>query len=226
MSWAVGALGGVGMLALIGLLILAFLRKAGLLKGETVRTMLRCACMTALVGAGYFLFALLIRFTVYGAFEAGQDIGQALGGPYFHEALNALSAPAFSYPVTGVFAAVAHFLGGILFRQYRLTGFALAYLMTTAALWLLTVRLKTIWNEQAAENAAFLLLCLPGSAFFFLPCGVPLVFLLAGLIFFFLGRKIPPCAFSLSHRGYTALLTVCLCLSAAVICGMADGRIG
>lgn len=226
MADAIGILGSVGMLALIALLILSFLREIGAVRRETVRLILRSAFVTAAVGGCYGGFALLVRQVIHADLASGQNALALMGGPYLHGALSALESPNWQYPLTGAFSCVAHALGQVLFSQYALAGFFLAYLMTTAAVCLIRKRLEEMKMGETAERAVTLLLSLPFGVFFFLPCGAPLGLLIAACGFYFLGRRLAGRRLSVPYPVYSCALVLSAALSAAVVYAMTEGVLG
>jgi len=229
MAGFVGAMSSMGMLALIGLLVAAFLRQIGCLSHANARILLKTAGMTLGVGCGYLLTALLLRQVAFGGADAASGLGSLFGGSYIKASFAALEGAESSgplLPLSAVFSYIGRLLGTVMFHQNRTAGFLLAYLMTEASVLLMFFRARKIWYDEAAMDAAALLLCAPGGAFFFLPCGVPLGLLIVSLAFYFLGRRIPSYAIRYSQSLSAWALAVSVCLSAAVLCGMVSGRIG
>lgn len=224
MAELIGATGSTGMLLLIGLLILSFLKKTGLVKRETARAVVRVCLWTLCAEAGYFLFLLLCRQTVYG--DLTLDVFRALGNGYIRGALDGLERPTFMMPLTGIMSWMGHVIGDLLFGQRRLAGFLLSFLCTTAGVLIFRLRIKKIFGDQAADDGCFLLLCDPCAVFFFFPCGVPLVLLGVCIVFSLAARRVKPRAVTYSRSLYGWVQAIFVTLSAAVACGVALGRIG
>lgn len=224
MAELIGAMGSAGMLALIGLLILSFLKKIGAVSREWARAAVRVTLWTLCAGAGYFLFLLLCRQTVYG--DLTLDVFRALGGGYIRGALDGLERPSFMMPLTLIMSWCGHLLGQVLFGQRRLAGFFLSFLCTAAAALIFRARVKKVFGEQAAEDGCFLLLCDPCAVFFFFPCGVPLALLGICIAFSLATRRVKPRAVAYSRSAYGWVQAIFVTLSAAVACGVALGRIG
>ncbi len=219
-----GVLGSAGMLALIGLLILSFLGRIGAVGRESFRPFIRICLWTACAGAGDVLFMLLCRKTVYGDLTA--DAMRAMGGGYLRAALDGLEKPEFIWPLTGLLSWAGHGIGALVFGQYRLAGFLLAFLCTAGAALIFYARLKKLFGEQAAEDGCFLLLCNPCAVFFFFPCGVPLALLIVCAVFSLATRRAKPHTIRYSRSLYGWIQALSACMSAAVACAVALGRIG
>lgn len=224
MAELIGTLGSAGMIALIGALILLFLWQIGALRRDSVRAAIRICLWTACAGAGYVLFMLLCRRTVF--LDQTQDVLRAMGGGYLRDALDGLEKPEFTRPLTGLMSWAGHGIGKVVFGQYRLGGFLLSFLCTAGAALLFYVRLKKLFGEQAAEDGCFLLLCDPCAVFFFFPCGVPLALLIVCGVFFLATRRAKPRTIRYSRSLYGWIQALSVCLSAAMACAVALGRIG
>ena len=70
MSDMLGALAGMGMLALIIVLLFLFLTETGALKKETARFLLRCAGIALLGGIAYLAIGALLGQMVYGPIDS------------------------------------------------------------------------------------------------------------------------------------------------------------
>ena len=228
-----GALAGIGMLALIGALFVRFLREMGWMRRETARMLLRVTAGTGGVFAVLMLAAFLIRRTLYGAPASLFQVGQIFTGPAVQRMLDALEHfPGSVGPIGFLFACLGRALGTLLFGQYRLGGMVLAFLMTDAGACLLYAPLSARWSPAYAGRAVFLLLCLPGSVFLFLPGWAPMLFFGAALTLFLAERlwlkdRFPPApAPLLSPPLYDGLLCLCALLSAMVTACAAQGWIG
>ena len=224
MSELIGVLGSAGMLALIGTLILSFLRKIGAVKQDSFRAFIRICLWTAFTGAGYVLFMLLCRKTIFG--DLTGDALRALGGGYLRDALDGLETPGFARPLTGLMSWAGHGIGKVVFGQYRLGGFLLSFLCTAAACLIFYGRLKKIFGDQAAEDGCFLLLCDPCAVFFFFPCGVPLALLIVCTVFSLATCRAKARTIRYSRSLYGWIQALSACLSAAMACAVALGRIG
>ena len=166
MAEILGFLSGTGILALVGALIVAFLGQMGWVRRDTARLWGRSAVMVCGAGALYFGCALVFGLSVYGKIEGALTLDAVFRGPYLRSMLAALESPQGVGPVSTVFAWLGFALGKVLFGQFVFCGIALAWLMTVTGLFLLQLRLRTIADGSTARDAAFLLLCLPGSVFF------------------------------------------------------------
>ena len=113
-----------------------------------------------------------------------------------------------------------------LFEQYLFAGAVLAISMTLISVCLLICSLEKIFGEGAAQKGAFLLLCLPGALFFFLPGWAPLALLLVSILFYFAGKKIPSSAWRMPESLYSWLIGIAGMLSAAVVLGTVMGNWG
>ena len=227
-----GLLAGIGMFLLIGLLMGRFLVDMGWMRGETGRMLLRVAGMTLGVGAAYWMFGALMHVTLFGSLSSAAALDQIFCGPMMQEMFSALKNPCWTGPASGLIAYGGHTLGTLLFGQYALGGMALTVLTTGAAVGLLHAGLSPVWGAENAEKTVFLLLCLPGAVFLFLPGGAPVILLLAALAFLLGSRwlrpreAVPAPARFFSSPAYDALLCLCAFFSALTTACAALGRIG
>lgn len=226
MAEILGFLSGTGILALVGALIVAFLGQMGWVRRDTARLWGRSAVMVCGAGALYFGCALVFGLSVYGKIEGALTLDAVFRGPYLRSMLAALESPQGVGPVSTVFAWLGFALGKVLFGQFVFCGIALAWLMTVTGLFLLQLRLWTIANGSTARDAAFLLLCLPGSVFFLLPGAAPLCLLICAVVFYLFGNRIKSWKIRLSPSAYGGALALCAVLSAAVVIGLAEGKLG
>ena len=227
MAHWIGALGSIGMLALIGGLIVAFLREIGLLSAQGRRLIVKIAVLTGAVGGAYILLGALIRQVLHGDVDSAAFFHQIFTGDYLRACFAALEGPGWPGLLSGLFAFAAHGLGTVLFHQYFLAGAVLCYLLTAASALMLHSVLKGIFgDERRAADVLFLFFCLPGSVFFFLPCGAAVGLLMAAACLFFVRKRLPRCRFAWSQEIYGWLLAVCGMLSALTVYGLVDGRIG
>ena len=226
MAELLGFLSGAGMLALVGALIVAFLEQMGWVSRGVGRLWGRSAVMVCGAGALYFGCALVFGLSVYGKIEGALTLDAVFRGPYLRSMLSALENPQGVGPVSTVFAWLGFALGKVFFGQFVFCGIALAWLMTVTGLFLLQMRLRTIADGPTARDAAFLLLCLPGGVFFLLPGAAPLCLLLCAVVFYLFGNRMKAVKFRLSPMAYGGVLTLCAVLSAAVVIGLAEGKLG
>ena len=227
-----GLAAGSGMLLLIGLLMGRFLMDMGWMRRETGRMMLRITGMTLGVGAALWLFGALIHVTLLGGLSDAAAIRQVFCGPVTQEMFEIVKRPASTGPAAFLFVLIGHALGALLFGQYELAAVTAAFLLTDAAACLVCARLSGWWREKDAERAVFLLLCLPGGVFLFLPGAAPMILLLAALAFFLGGRWLGPKNAAsapvpfLSSPAYDLLLCLCAVFSALATACAVLGRIG
>ena len=226
-----GLLAGIGMLLLLGLLIGRFFRDMGWMSRETGRMLGRVTGMTLGVGAVYWLFGALIHGMLYGELS-GAALRQVFCGPYTQEMFEIVKQPVFTGPAAFLFALFGHALGALLFGQYELSAVVTALLMTDAAACLLTAWMAGRRGEKDAEKSVFLLLCLPGAIFLFLPGWAPVILLVVSLALFLAGKRlfpkdyVPAKSRFLSSPAYDALLCLCAFFSALVTACAALGWIG
>ena len=226
MAEILGFLSGVGMLAFIGALIVAFLLQMGWVPRDAPKLLGRSAAMVCGIGTLYLGTALLFELAVYGKLENGVTLDAVFHGPYMRLMLAALENPQGVGIVSMAFAALGFVMGKLCFGQYAFCGLVLAWGMTIASLFLLQLRLRKMTDDPTLRDAAFLLLCLPGSVFLLLPGFAPLCLLLCAVIFYLLGKRLKPRKIRLSPAAYGGLLGLCAVLSAAVVICAAEGRIG
>ena len=226
MAEILGFFAGMGMLALVGALIVLFLREMGWMTRDGARLLGRSATMACGAGSMYLLLALLYHMAIYGKLEGALELGVLFHGPYLNAMLSALIQPSGVGAISLAFAWLGRALGGALFYQPIFCGLALAWGMTAASLFLLQTRLRTMTHDAIANDAAFLLLCLPGSVFFFLPGFAPLVLLLCAILIYLLGKRIKPRKLSFSLGKHGGIITLFALLSAAVTICAAEGKIG
>ncbi len=227
-----GLLAGSGMLALIGALFGRFLMEMGWMRRETCRLLLRVTGMTLGVGAAYWLSGALIHATLLGGLGGAPVIRQVFGGPYTQTMFETVREAWITPPPTFFFVLISHAMGTLLFGQYDFAAVATAFLLTDCAVCLLYAWISGRWGEKGAERTVFLLLCLPGSVFLFLPGWTPVLRLLVSLALFLWGRWLgakevhPAPVLFLSAAAYDALLCLCALFSALVTACAALGRIG
>lgn len=226
MAEFLGFAASAGMLSLIGCLIALFLKEAGALRARTVQTLLHCFLMAAGVGTAYFLTAALICHMSRQEIASPALISRIFSGQKTQRVFSALSEPAWTGPLSGPFVYIAHLLGKVLFGQYELAGLALAFTLTVIGLTLITVRLGALLGALAAKELSFLLLCLPGGVFFFLPGFMPLTLFLLAVTFFLLGKRIPAPEKRSRIPAYSLILTVSMVFSAFALSGAVGGWIG
>ena len=170
--------------------------------------------------------ALLGRLAVFGKIEGAISLDLLFRGPYMSRMLPALGNPTGVGPVSLAFAWVSKLAGGLLFGQYEFCGIALAWCMTIASLFLVQKRIGKLADGQRARDAAFLLLCLPGSVFFLLPGWAPIALLGCAIAFSLLGKRLHGWKIRLSPVAWGWILTILAVLSAAVTVCAAEGRLG
>ena len=226
MAEILGFLAGCGMVALVGALVVVFLRQMGWLRQNMIRLLGRSAALIGTAGGSYLLLALLTRLALYGKIEGPLELGTLFCGPYLTRILTALYNPAEIGPVSLCFAWAGHVLGSVLFGQYVFSGILLAWTMAAASLYLIQLRVQKITDDSTARDIALLLLFLPGSVFFLLPGWAPVCLLAAAVLFYALSRRARACKLRFSPTAYAWLIVVCSLLSAAVTVCAAEGRIG
>ncbi len=226
MAEILGFLAGAGMLALVGALIAVFLRQMGWISSGTAHLLSRSAGMVCGAGVLYLGTALIFVLAVYGRIEEELTLDTVFHGPYIRSMLSALEEPRGVGPVSAVFAWLGHVFGKVFFEEFMFCGIVLAWVMTMGSLFLFQLRLRMIADDTQARDAAFLLLCLPGSVFFLLPGAAPLCLLTCAVLFYLFGKRLKPWKKRLSPTGFGWLLSVCSVLSAAVVICLAEGRLG
>ena len=108
-----------------------------------------------------------------------------------------------------------------------LSGLLLAWCMTWISLCLLQIAARNFFDEKTGKDLAFLIVCLPGALFLFLPGWLPLIFLTVSVGVWIAGKKnrkkwetpIPPAL-------YGWMIAVFMTLSAAVTAGAVFGGLG
>lgn len=226
MAELLGFLAGGAMLALVGALVIAFLRQMGWLRRDESLLLGRTAGMVCGAGVMYLAMALLCRLAVFGKIEGAISLDLLFRGPYMSRMLPALGNPTGVGPVSLAFAWLSRLAGGLLFGQYEFCGIALAWCMTIASLFLVQMRIGKLADGQRARDAAFLLLCLPGSVFFLLPGWAPIALLACAIGFFLLGKRLHGGKLRLSPVAWGWILTILAVLSAALTVCAAEGRLG
>ena len=226
MSGWLGALAGGGMLILICVLVFAFLRQIGRVGQGFAQTAGRVAAAVLSAGVVFFGLGALLQQVIFQNLESAADYPVYFHTEYLSRVYEAVQEPRWLGPLTGVFVFAAHGLGRVLFEQVTLASIVLSWGMTMIAAGLVFCRLRGIWPSRAAWRGVFLLLCLPGSVFFFLPGWPPMALLLVAALFFFLGKKLPAGQVRLSDAGYFTILSVSALLSSFVMAALVLGRLG
>ena len=219
-----GILAGGGMLLLIAALLLRFLLDAQAVKKERARALVRVGEITLMALCLYYLSATLMRSALFGDVESVGEIDKSFQLTYLHTLLGYLRQPEWYAPLSGFFAYLGHGLGRLLFGRYVLGGVLLSFLFTFAGACLLFLRLRRLLHEKTAEDGIFLLFCLPGAVFLFLPGWPSMAFALAGLCFYLAGKRLPRREFSCPPPLFSWVIAVCAMLSAAVVLCLAAGR--
>lgn len=226
MSEVLGVLAGSGMLLLVFVLVVAFLRQIGLLTEEKCRQLGRISLMVSLCGLFYWGLGALICQVLYESLDSAAKIRQIFGTPYLQRMYDALETPVWIGPLSTPFVFLGYITGKILFGQFLLGGLCWAFLLTLLGVWLFYRRLSVLQGKKMAEDAAFLLLCLPGSVYFFLPGWAPVFLALAaGAFFIAAGKKPAKRTLSYSPTGYAVLLALSGMLSAAVTAMVVMGSV-
>ena len=223
MGGFLGAIAGVGMLVLIGALFFTFLHQTGAVNRKQMQRLGVAACMTLGTGMIYWLLGGLFYGVGFEPVAGIAEINAIFRTAGLEKMYSALEKPHFFGFFSGIFAFLGHGLGKILFECYLLAGVVLANVMTITANCLLLSRLEKMIGKMAAEKCVFLLLCLPGALFFFLPGCAPLVLLLAAIAFFFVGKKMPARELFVSESVYSWMIGISGMLSAAVVFGAVMG---
>ena len=109
--------------------------------------------------------------------------------------------------------------------KYGLERYVRGFLDSLTILFLMQLRLRKIVDGSTARDAAFLLLCLPGSVFFLLPGVAPLCLLICAVFFYLFGNRIKSWKIRLSPIAYGWALSMCGVLSAAVVICLAEGKL-
>lgn len=226
MGGLLGWLAGCGMLTLIGILLLLFLRDIHALPAKAVRDIAVIGLMTMAAGLMYLLSCALLRQAVFQDVENPGDLTQFIPGAYWRETAELLKNPSWKGVLTGLFVYGGHFLGKALFQQYLAGGCCLSFLLTILSAGLIYARLLRCIGEQGAKDCVFLLLTLPSSVFCFLPGWPPLAALLLACLFFFLGKLIPGRQAAIPRAAYIVSVSFNAVLSAFAVAALALGRIG
>lgn len=223
MGGFLGALAGGGMLLLIGALLFTFLQRIGAMGKGQLRRLGVAAGMTLGAGMLYWLLGGLFYAVLREPAAELSDIRQIFRGAGLDKMYAALESPSYYGVLSGLFAYLGHGLGRLLFGRYLLGGVSLAAGMTLAAVCLVMSRLSAILGEERGRDGAFLLLCLPGAVYFFLPGWPSMALFIGAMAFYFLGRKIPPGTHALPAGAYHGLLGLCAVFSAAAVYGAVLG---
>ncbi len=226
MAENLGFLAGCGMLALIGTLVVSFLRQMGWLSRDTSLLLGRSAAMTCAAGLLYFLLALLSFLAVYGKIESQVNLSVLFRGSGMSRMISALYHPETASLDSAAFAWLSFLAGSVLFGQYEFCGICLAWCLTAASLFLVQKRFRSLADDKTARDMAFLLLCLPGGVFLMLPGWAPVLLLVCAVGFDVLGKRLHSWKARFSPVAYGWIITVCAVLSAAVTIAAAEGRIG
>ena len=177
-----------------------------------------CALLTASLALDFFiLWALLggyLLFFSYGLLKGHRP-----------KALLAMSWEGLRTVKTILFLFL---LIGMITALWRASG-TIAVIVCYAArfiqpsVFLLMSRMEMILGEKEAQNGAFLLLCLPGALFLFLPGGAPLILLTLSVVFYFVGKNFPACRLRIPEGAYSWLIGISGIFSAAVVFGAVMG---
>lgn len=225
MGEVLGMLASGGMLLLIGCLIVAFLVEIDVVTREDGRRLLRVILFVLAIGSLHLLLGALTFQMTRGGLGSAADYQAIFHSPSMKRVYALLETPSFAGPLTGVFVYCGHFLGK-LFGQSASGGLVLAWSITSVAVAIVFFRARSLWNERAAWNLVFVILCLPFAVFFYLPGWASLALLLAASAFVCFGKRLPSFSFPwLAGK----LWIVCVVLSltgAFVTAALALGRLG
>ncbi|MBQ9264811.1 MAG: hypothetical protein IJ189_11485 [Clostridia bacterium] len=226
MAGLLGALAGGGMLMLSGILFFAFLLEVGAVDRAACRCFLRLTLTTVSVGCLYFLFGALVHQVLRYDLADAADYTHFFRNDALVRAYEGLEQPGREGFLTHIFVLLGHGVGRLLLGQYASGGWVTAWGMTCLALCLLYARLRAWMDEEVAGKAAFMLLCLPGSVFFFLPGWPPLALLLLALIFYFAGKGLPVRLFQVHPVVGQVIAVICMLSSACVTAALAISQVG
>ena len=212
-----GVLAGGGMLLLAAALLFAFLYRLGAVDGKRIKGFARAGGTVIAAGAAYGLLGALISQTFYGRLESAARVETIFRLPGLLKMYKALQSPSWIGPLSGVFAWLGHWLGALLWGQYLFAGGTLAVLMTFCGSCFVYFRLCALWGPREAEDALFLIFCLPGALFLFLPGVAPILYLLCAAVFYFAGRRLKRREIAYSQSVYAGCAALCALFSAAVV---------
>lgn len=221
-----GLLAGCGMLILIGVLIVAFLRQIGVLRPKTCGIVGESALTVLAIGCAYWAVGALINQIKFNNLDSIAHMEAFFRGEYAQRMFRALSQPEWVGPLSGLSAWAGHLLGKVLFGNSILGGLMFSWFLTFLGVVLLRLRLTAVWDEKTAKDAVFLLLCLPGAVFFYLPGWLSVAFLGAALLFFFVGKRIGNHRMTYASPAYGWILAVSSIFSTAVVTGCVLGKLG
>lgn len=224
MSDVLGAAASGGMLMLIGLLILVFLKQINLVTGSAIRFLIRMALLTFAAGAVYLAAGALVFHHMCQDLESAANYQTFFRTAYLERVYDDMQHPAWHDVLTGIFVYTAHGLGALMLGQYASAGIVTAWGMTCGALCLFASGMKRLF-KSAQEDEMTILVCLPCSVFFFLPGWAPILLFLLGFLFFLVSKRIPPRERRPFPRISAILYSVSCLLSACVTAALAMGRI-
>ena len=223
MAGLLGFLAGAGMMVLIGVLVLAFCRQMAWITADTARKIGKTFAFSALCGVCYLLFAALVRQVMQQNVESAADYSGILQSAYLNRVYAAVENPQWMGFATGVFIYAAHALGTLMLGQYLPAALALSFCMTGAACCLIQCRCEKCFGESFAKSMVFLILCLPGAVYSFLPGCAAVYLLVFSILFHVFGKRIP----QKQPKPVPVMVHVLLLLaSAAVTAALAMGRMG
>lgn len=220
-----GAVAGLMMLVLVGLLLGRFLVQAGAQKPGTARRLGRAALLLGTAMGLNFGCAALLRSVIYGLTDITR-LDAVFSAASVQRALAALKSPAWDGPLSGLMAYLGHALGSVFLGRYVLGGLLLSFGVSWAACALILARGERLSSAARAERALFLLLCAPGAIFCLLPGWWCLALLGGALLFYFLGERLPAFSWKMPDGLYAALLALAGMLSALLAYGLVSGRAG
>ena len=226
MGETLGLIASVGMLLLIFALLLCFFREMGWMGERSFLLIRRAAGMTLGMGCGYWLLGALIFQVNYGVLPSVAQLEMIFRGPYLQGVFQGLYSSVPLAPVSGLFVFMARGLGQIMFGQYMLSGVTLAWVMTGTGLWLFQLTLEKIFDEKRALDIAFLIPCLPGAFFFFLPGCAPVLLVAVSLILFLFRNRFKKWERPVFFPWFGWTVAACTLFSAAVTAASVFGTLG
>ncbi len=220
-----GAAAGLLMLALVGLLFIRFLVRAGALKPGAARRLGRAALLLGVAAGMHLGIAALLRSVIYGLTDITR-LDAVFPAASVQKVLAGLRSPSWEGPLSGLTAHLGHAMGKLLFGRYVLGGLLVSFGIDWAACVLILARGERLLDAGRAERGLFLLLCMPGAIFCLLPGWACLALLGGALLFYFLGKRLPARAWKMPDALYGALLALAGMLSALLAFGLISGQAG
>lgn len=189
MNTFLGEIAAFGIIFLVFILFVIFLRETRLIKDRKSYSRFRdISLFTVFFGFAYLLLGgLVYNYSVKAA--SIMDFKAVWGFGSIADVMNGLFNAPLSDPFNFVYTKIVGFVGYLLLGQYLPTAFYMSFLFTILFVWFAYLIFKKILREKEASYMVFLILAFPMSYRLFLPSSLSLLCFLVSMIIYLAIRK-------------------------------------